>query len=96
MSIHYANVARSLGRPATLEFTAGHPVDAVLSGCTELVARGGWQSFTLTFVAAGPAEQGMATVTLPGLEPTAIFLVPVGPADSGYRYEAVFNQPEEG
>ena len=95
MSIHYANVARSLGQPGMLEFTAGQTVDAVLSGCTELVSSGGWQSFTLTFTAPGPAEQGMATVTLPGLEPTAIFLVPVGAADSGYRYEAVFNQPEE-
>lgn len=88
--IAHAEFERHLGATLSIEFEPGHPIAAQLSGCSPLASSGGWQSFTVTFTAAGPREQQIATVALPGLEPEEIFLVPVAAAPEGLRYEAVF------
>lgn len=88
--------AALVGTTFTADIEPAGTVALELVGCSALVTANGWQSYSLSFRghAATPLGQGTYIFTVDGLEPLAIFIVPVRADAHGVEYEAHFTMQE--
>jgi hypothetical protein len=75
-------------------FRLAEGTELVLAQVTEPVEHGNFVSWSLLFRGPldRPLEQGTHTLSHDELGEQALFLVPLGPADDAFEYEAVFSQ----
>ena len=92
----YQNFATRVGATFTVDVEPKGTVDLELVECSPAVASDGWFSYSLSFRGsdATPLGQGTFIFNVDGLEPTAIFIVPVSSSPLGIVYEAHFTVQE--
>ncbi|GAA3876972.1 hypothetical protein GCM10022381_19400 [Leifsonia kafniensis] len=92
----YQHFATRVGATFTVAVEPEGNVDLELVECSPAVTSGGWFSYSLSFrgSAATPLGQGTFIFDAEGLEPSAIFIVPVSSSSLGIVYDAHFTVQE--
>ena len=90
-------LSERVGMPFTVDLDPDGTATLTLTQCSPLLRAGGYSSYTLTFRGAAdqPLAQGTFEFSADGIQPSAVFIVPLAATADGILYEAVFNQRED-